>query len=975
MLAWAFLVILAVFSLPIHALDPSLSISQYHKQYWQVEQGLPHSYVPSIRLGPDGYFLIGTAEGLTRFDGVSFRRFHAEASLRLSHRWISALLAGRDGSLWVGTFEDGSVIQLRGETAISQYQIGGSVFDMIEDSQGSLWASTRNGLFRCQSGTITKQQGLRPPSETSWNVLAVDNSGTLWAVTSEGLFEQRAGRFIQRLSNTETYGEILSVRASRGGGLWIGASTGLFRFTPAGSVLPVAGVSGPVVSILEDHDGILWAGCWGRGIYRVQGNHVEHWSSAEGLPDDSIRTLAEDPEGNLWIGMRSGGLGRWRDTRLVPMGRPEGLAGNYATIAANGPDNSLWLGTWRGGLYRQQINGKLESLPVPLPTLYFTARALAFDAQKHAWIGNWEGLFEFDGHSYRRYATEPDSPWRRVSALLFDKSGALWVGTAGRGLFNFKDGRPSSLPSRALLQGSEITTLLESSDGAIWVGTTSGLRQIPAPGVAPKDLPGLPADSIHSVLEDSKHRIWIASSGVLAVIIGGQTRILDRRHGLPEHTLYRVLEDAGGSFWVSSPRGIYRIEGSSLEGVLGGTRQTLSITSYGLDDGMRTIECHGLSQPAGSRASDGSLWFPTARGFVQIRPADPHALPPPRVVVEQVSADSGAIPGSQGVELSAGARNLELQYTALRFSSPAKLQFRYRMSGFDPDWVDAGTGRTARYNQLPPGLHVFEVQARDPGGPWSSSESVSLRQIPRFYQTWWFLALSAIVILGAFAGVYRWRLHVISGRYAAVLEERNRIGREWHDTLVAGFSAISLQIEAALANLSAKPERASEILTLTRRMVHHYRSEARRVIWDLRDNRPEGESLSEAVTNALQRVIEHRGIQGEVKVEGEPVRIPVELQHNVLRICQEAMANAARHANPSRIEVQLAYEPGALKAVIRDDGCGFPREALVVETSGHFGLTVMQERARRLGGSLNIDSRPGHGTSVVSTIPLPGAPN
>jgi signal transduction histidine kinase len=180
--------------------------------------------------------------------------------------------------------------------------------------------------------------------------------------------------------------------------------------------------------------------------------------------------------------------------------------------------------------------------------------------------------------------------------------------------------------------------------------------------------------------------------------------------------------------------------------------------------------------------------------------------------------------------------------------------------------------------------------------------------------------------LAAAAGVwaiYRWRLHAVRGRYAAVLEERNRIGREWHDTLVAGFSAISLQLEAARANVESKPGRASEILEVTRRMVHHYRAEARRVIWDLRDNRPEGETLPMALENALRRAVEHRGIQGRVSVEGEPAGLPVDLQHNVLRICQEAISNSARHGNPARIDVDLVYRPDQLKAVVRDDGRGF----------------------------------------------------
>ena len=959
----------AILVLPLQALDPSLSISQYHKQHWQVEQGLPHSYVTSIRLAPDGYLLVGTAEGAARFDGVAFRPFQSDPSLRLNQRWISALLAARDGSLWVGTF-DGTLIQLRDGCARSKHSVGGSVFDLVETPAGAIWAGTRNGLYVIRDGAPVRHPGLAPPSETSWNVLSVDSSGTLWTVTAEGLFKSRGDAFVKVLPNDRIHGNILTVRHARDGSIWLGTSNGLYRFTSP--VTPVPGVPGPVVALFEDRHGVLWAGCWGKGLHRVHRGRVEHWSAAQGLPDESVRTLFEDHEGNLWIGMRSGGLGRWRETRLIPYGVPEGLAGNYASIVAPGPDGALWLGTWRGGLYRL-ASGTLTSQPVPQPTLYFTARALAFDPRGHLWIGNWEGLFEFDGRAYRRYGDNPECPYHRVSALLFDKSGALWVGTSGRGLYRFPAGRPATPPPAALLEDSEITALFESTNGAVWAGTSNGLRLIRSPGEPPQTIAGLPPDTIHSVLEDSRRRIWAASSGALFLITPSGPRILDRRHGLPEHSLYHVLEDAAGNYWVSSPRGIFELKGDSVEKVLEGKSPAVDLVSYGQEDGMRTIECHGLSQPSGARAPDGTLWFPTARGFIQIRPAPRPRLPAPRAVIENVSTEGGRPAAGPTGELRAGVRNIVIRFTALRFSTPGQLRFRYRMSGLDPDWVLAGGERTARYNQLPPGPHRFEVQARDPWGDWGEAAALALYQQPRFHQTWWFYLLAAFAFLSAMAGVIRWRLHAVRGRYAAVLEERNRIGREWHDTLVAGFSAISLQIEAALAAIASRPERASEILEMTRRMVHHYRAEARRVIWDLRDKRPEGETLPAALENALRRVIEQRGIQGGVIVEGQPVSLPVELQHNILRICQEAISNAARHANPARIDVQLVFSPGSLKAVVRDNGRGFQENLADFEAAGHFGLAVMRERARRHGGSLRIETRPGLGTVVEASIPLPGA--
>ncbi|MCX6627488.1 MAG: histidine kinase [Candidatus Solibacter sp.] len=957
------------------ALDPSLRVSQYHKQYWQVEQGLPHSYVTAIAQNADGYLLVGTDEGLARFDGLNFRPLPSDPSLRLSKRWVSAALLARDSSLWLGTF-DGMLVELRNGQVRSKHQMDGSVFDVHQDSTDSLWVSTRNGVFRLENGKLQVVPGLGPPLDTSWNVLAAGDNGVMWVVTAAGLFRASAGAISQRLPNSRELGDILTILAGNKGGILLGTTRGLFRLAEqSGPPVPVAGVVGPVVSLIEDRDGIIWAGTWGQGLIRVTGNAVVRWTSRDGLPEDFIRTLAEDAEGNLWIGMRSGGLGRWKDSRLVPLGPPEGLAGSFATTVAADPAGDLWLGTWRGGLYRLR-NGALESQPTPLPTLYFTVRALAFDRLGHQWIGNWEGLFQFDGKKYQHFGSELNTAYRRVSALLFDRSGALWVGTADHGVFRFPEGRPTVPIPPSLLPDTGVTALLEDSAGSVWVGTAKGLVKFQnAWSPSWSEIKGLLPDGVESIFEDSRKRIWVSTSeGGAAVISPGVTVVLDRKNGMPSHPLCRILEATDGSFWVSSPKGILELPAASLEQVLSGKRKLLDVVVHGQDDGMRTIECHGLSQPAGGREKDGSLWFPTAKGFVQVRAAAARRLPPPRAVIEEVTTDSGALPLAPELILKAGARNVEVIFTSLRFSNPRALKFRYRLSDYDPDWLDAGGERSARYNQLPPGPHGLEVHARDPFGEWSQSAALEFRQIPRFHQTWWFLMSLALLMSSIVFGIYRWRLHTLHGRYALVLEERNRIGREWHDTLVAGFSAISLQLEAVMARMKEQPERASEILDVTRKMVHHYRAEARRVIWDLRDSRPEGESLVAALEGELARMKENRGIEGQLTVTGEGVELPVEMQHNLLRICQEAISNAVRHGRPSRVDVDLVFTELRLRAAIRDDGAGFPAGPSA-ESAGHFGLTVMQERARRIGGQLEIRSRPGGGTVIQADFPLPRRKN
>jgi len=954
------------------ALDSSRALSQYHRRNWQVEDGLPRNYIMSVTYSAEGYLLVGTDEGLTRFDGVRFRPFDPDPSLGLSRRWIGSLITARDGGLWIGTF-DGWIYEWRGGQVATRFNTGATVFALLEDTQGVIWASTRTGVVRRAGGQFQPVPGLARPPETGWNVLALDAQGAVWVVTLEGLFRIRRNTAERVLATGAPFGQLLAVAPDRSGALWLGASRGLFRLkNPAGPVglWQARGVPGPVVEILQDHDGVLWAGVWGKGVFRLRGEQVDTWSARERLPDDFIRTLYEDREGNLWIGTRGGGLVRCKDTPVIPHGTTEGLGGNYATTVAMAADGHLWFGTWRGGLYRLGDQG-FEERPTPVPALYCAVRALALDRRGRPWIGNWEGLFGYDGKRYRSYA-EAGSPYHIVSAILFDRCDRLWLGTSNNGVFLFPPGEPLR-PAASFLPGVEITSLHEDAGGRIWYGTPQGLGWL-EDGAAPREMPlsGVPGDAVSAVTEDAKGRLWAASlSGALYLVSPPSVTVLGVKHGLPGFPLYRLLDDGAGSLWISSPRGILRIAAAQMDELLAGRRARLDVALFDREDGMRTPECHHLSQPAGWRDPRGGVWFPTTRGFVRVGPVGAGQAPSPVVRIEEASADARILPSSSSLRLAPGSHAIEIHYTALQFASAAKLSFRYRMDGFDPGWVEAGAERTARYRGLPPGDYRFLVSARLPGGGWTEPPAeLAVHQMPQFHQTGWFVLLLGLVSASLAIALYRWRVHILKGRYSAVLVERNRIAREWHDTLLAGFAAITWQLEETLSRLKEVPEQAAATVELALKMVQHYRAEARRVIWDLRESRPEAETLASAVAASLEQLTRGSAISGAVETAGAPVKLEEELERNVLRICQEAASNAKRHAGPRRIAILLDYQPSALRVRIQDDGAGFEPEKMTGLASGHFGLAVMHERAQRFGGQLRLTSRPGGGTIVEASIPV-----
>lgn len=302
--------------------------------------------------------------------------------------------------------------------------------------------------------------------------------------------------------------------------------------------------------------------------------------------------------------------------------------------------------------------------------------------------------------------------------------------------------------------------------------------------------------------------------------------------------------------------------------------------------------------------------------------------------------------------------------------SQGPTEFRYRLNDYDLDWT-VTHARLSHYRRLTPGHYRFEVQARTPSQPWSSSvASLPIHQRPFFYQTWYFYLLLCLGLVALAGQLLNQRDQLLKGQMGMVLEERNRIASDCHDTLMAGFAAISWQLEATAklfkdADASASP--AAQSCELARSMVAHCQAEARRIIWDLRDS----EELTNMLSQALHRAITaHRlrdSVEAKFEVEGEEVPIAPGAVHHLVCIGQEAVTNAIRHAESSIIRIALRFESDSLSLTIRDNGRGFHLSDPATRT-GHFGIPVMEERARKLGGALRLTTSADTGTEVAVTV-------
>jgi signal transduction histidine kinase len=341
-------------------------------------------------------------------------------------------------------------------------------------------------------------------------------------------------------------------------------------------------------------------------------------------------------------------------------------------------------------------------------------------------------------------------------------------------------------------------------------------------------------------------------------------------------------------------------------------------------------------------------------------------------VVHLVAMTADGLPVDLGraARLAPGSQRIQVRYTAIHLSAPERVQYSYKLEGLDAEWVWAGGRRVIDYNSLRHGPYRFTVRAHLPGGP-ISQETYSFELLPQFYETAWFRLLCAALVLACAWAVFRLRVRQIRYRFALVLEERARLAREIHDTLAQGFVGISSQLDAVAMCLPDETAPARKYLDMARKMARHSLTEARRSVMDLRASVLEGQDLAAALESSTRLWTAGSGVDVDVDVSGPRTTLTEEAEQQLLRIAQEAVTNALKHAGASRIRVKLDLETRRLFLRIVDNGRGFEQQDAFSSQGGHFGLIGMRERAERLGGELRLASQPGGGTEVEVKVPLP----
>jgi signal transduction histidine kinase/ligand-binding sensor domain-containing protein len=950
-----------------------------------------------------------------------------------------SLIKDRSGVLWFGTedFLDrynpatGEFKRYRTVGEGTCRSIG--LHQISEDREGLLWLATNESLMRLDPATerldCYSHREDNDATIASNLVLSTIESrdGTLWVATSEALeaFDRRTGKVMRRISFKTGSGAHWSLAAfpanlyeGRAGVIWTGLSSGgdLAAVDPKTGRITVYNFRAPesqkiapsgVLSILEDQEGALWLGSNGLGLLKLEPDrkrvvwYESNPDDPNGLGGDLVVGLFRDREGSFWANTNAGDVYRFdarppvfRSYRHQPLNQ-NSLIDDSVISAYEDSRGFLWVGTEHGlnridrrkGDVKRYVGGDFA----------VGVRSIAEDPGGYLWFGlRGNGLMRFDPrtgisrtYSYSKFDPKSLSNGY-VGALLVDRNGTLWAATDyGINRYDEKTGQFQrfSPPGKSLTRYHSIA---EDQGGALWLASSEfsldrfdpRTGEFTEYGHNPDDERSLSHYRVYSVYADHAGTIWAATFRGLDRFSPADRSFThyDARNGLPANTVLGILDDEDGYIWVTTPDGLSRFD-----------PRTETCRTYHASDGLPTDLFSVLV--AAAKSPSGEMFFGSYSGLVAFFPkqvTDDRFVPP--LVLTNLRLFGEPVPIGKGPlkkpiwslsSLELSQRSIfSFDFSALSYVDPARTQYRYRLDGLESKWNETDSSRRiAAYTTLPAGPYTLQVQARTSRGDWTESGGVRLniRILPLWYATWWFRSLGALAFLALVWAYYRVRLHQLAQEFKAQMEgrfdERLRVARDLHDTLLQSFQGLIPVFQTARNLLPGQSDRAAEVLDEGLHDAAEAIVEGRNAIQNLRAKPSMDRDLGFLLNAAGQELAQSPETEGSapafrVVVEGSRLPLAPLLQDEIYRIGREMLRNAFRHAHASRIEAEIRYDRGTFRLRIRDNGKGIDSSVLKEGArTGHWGLPGMHERAKRMGGRLKIWSEPGAGTEAELTVP------
>jgi signal transduction histidine kinase/ligand-binding sensor domain-containing protein len=977
-----------LFCASVCGLDRDRTIAQFHHTSWTAKDGAP-SQISALAQTADGYLWIGSARGLFRFDGVEFEPYAPPAGVTLPAHNIYALMATPDGGLWIsfrpsglGFLKNG---QLRVFTAPEELPES-QVYCFARDPDGRIWAGTQTGLAVFDGSrwsdvgsdwNFTKQR--------TWS-LFVDREGTLWVGSADTiLFLPRGSKSFQQ-TGIRTNG-VPQIAQGRDGRLWMAEWSKPARPIPLAGREPAANdpeIRVEADKLLFEREGGLWMTVNSGGVRRVRfperlGNRkltaddpeLESFKSNDGLSDDTTDNMLEDREGNIWISS-SKGLDRFRRSHLVPVKLPP----NYRGLTLLAGDHG---DIWAASASRNPLL-HLNSEKIDTERAFMEIASVYQDPQGIVWWGGQGGVWRQRKERFD-FFPQPigtdDWFWEIFPAA---DRGGLWARLGDRDLVHFNDGvwanpeKPEGLPE--LLPSSSF----EDPSGRIWLGYKDGQVRLMKNNEVQSFASAGPDIGRIKVIRGRGPHFWFGGELGLAIFNDGRFRTVLPPGGQPFGSVSGIVETPDGGLWLNEINGIVCISPEEIRQLINNPDHRITYRLFDFLDGMPGGPQMNFTVSTAVDATDGRLWFATDNGLAWIDPANIAENPiPPPVSIRALRTGERTFDPSLPLKLPQGTTDLRIDYTALSYSIPEKVRFRYKLEGIDGDWQDANTRRQAFYNNLGPGRYLFRVIACNNDGVWNETGAALDFSIePMFYQTVWFRFLLILLALFLTASLllllYRWRLARTTERLSIGFEERlaerTRIAHELHDTMLQGFLGATMRLQAVSNLLPAKSEKAKENLDKVLDQIDLVLEEGRRAIWGIQSSSVGENDLIQAFTLAGEDLTKTYRTNFSLTIEGESRPLQPPVRDQIYRIGREALTNAFRHSQATEIELELEYSAKHLRLVIRDNGCGISPDYLsAAGRFGHLGLSGMREYAEQIGAELKIWSRIESGTEVELVVP------
>jgi signal transduction histidine kinase/ligand-binding sensor domain-containing protein len=979
----------------LQALSVAGQAAQLPVRTYTTADGLPRNTIYCIVSDRRGFLWLCTPEGLARFDGYQFQTYGVNQGL--PSPVVNAFVETPSGLLVAGTDAGLAVLKARvDDRARDRFEVyypGPTRSDrminaLFVDRSGVLWTGTSMGLCRIRWTGSTPHFEMVAPDKGIVS-LAQDQAGNLWAADfHKGIVELTSAGEVRRYGEREGVPrdmEVSSVAVDGEGSIWAGTHGGLCKLrrnsAADGSIVERIFTSeiGPIPRILSlyvSRSGRLWAGSPGRAS-QCTGDSKQpfrHWGVAEKLlVRAGVHAFGEDGAGNLWMGTYDEGAKRVAPDGFRTYTEMEGLARQEVNAFGQGRDGELFA-----------VTLTLDSLDLNL----------------------------FDGERF--HAVHPALPrsirwfgWGWGSIALQDREGDWWLAT-GQGLCRF-DGRGGvAALARALpkavyttkdgLAGNDIFRLFEDSRGDIWVATTNpssvsrwdrASASFQRPPIIVDNGQGFTAFA-----EDRGGNVWIGSS--VSVWRWRESRLekMDRPEATPA-SASALFVDPAGSLWVASREGLFRCddpvsERPGFHKVLSDATRCVTQDRWG-----RIYACTGRGviclNPATGRlrrftTADGlapgllqcayadrrgDIWFGLLMGASRFTPQPDTPHPGAPVYITSIRSSGHDVPVAEGGEISAADislrpydNSIEVGFVGIELGAGRSLDYEYKLEGAHRDWQAMDRERSIRLAGLAPGTYRLLVRAINTEGAVSDPPaSVTVFVSTPVWRRWWALALMSTTLAALLYIAHQQRMR----RVLELERVRTRIATDLHDDVGASLSQVAIMSEVVSRRAVADREALKEIAGTSRELLQSMSE----IVWAIDPSHDRLHDLIQHMRWFAGETLSGREISLHFSVGGEEdeLRLKVDTRRQVFLIFKESVNNIVRHAQARSAKVALKAEQNSLVLEVADDGCGFDAG----QGSGH-GLRNMAERARALGGDLEVRSCRGDGTRLVLRVPLGGSP-